>query len=187
MITHSAKETRQEKKQWGWVLEVTGKLGCEQNLKKGLGNRGGGGGGGGGFFIIGGQHSSANYVKTLKIPNPPIIKPTPFHSWLPPIPSRYFASPISTIFEKLHPPFMWDGGVRLLTKTKDIPGCFMLPHSFSFPLQMANCSTQGFFQFCKLKMLLTVLSLRILLTNLFQVIQQSCFKLVCCFLSNFYL
>ena len=51
MITHSAKETRQEKKQWGWVLEVTGKLGCEQNLKKGLGNRGGGGGG---FFIIGG-------------------------------------------------------------------------------------------------------------------------------------
>ena len=44
MITHSAKETRQEKKQWGWVLEVTGKLGCEQNLKKGLGNRGGGGG-----------------------------------------------------------------------------------------------------------------------------------------------
>ena len=43
MITHSAKETRQEKKQWGWVLEVTGKLGCEQNLKKGLGNRGGGG------------------------------------------------------------------------------------------------------------------------------------------------
>ena len=29
MITHSAKETGQQKEQWGWGVEVTGKLGGE--------------------------------------------------------------------------------------------------------------------------------------------------------------
>ena len=37
MITHSVKETGQQKEQWGWWLEVTGKSGgerweVEQNL-----------------------------------------------------------------------------------------------------------------------------------------------------------
>ena len=37
MITHLAKETRQQKEQWGWGSEVTGKWGVEggQNLEKG--------------------------------------------------------------------------------------------------------------------------------------------------------
>ena len=37
MITHSTKETRQQKEQWEWGLEVTGKWGggrVGQNLKK---------------------------------------------------------------------------------------------------------------------------------------------------------
>ena len=42
MITHSAKGTGQQKEQWGWGLEVTGKWeeGIGQNLKKrgGVGN-----------------------------------------------------------------------------------------------------------------------------------------------------
>ena len=35
MITHSAKETRQQNEQWGWGLEGAGKgRGVGQNLKK---------------------------------------------------------------------------------------------------------------------------------------------------------
>ena len=87
-----SKRNKTRKKQWGQGLEVTGKWGSEQNLEKGLGNRGAVGGGGG-LHKIGSQHTSANYVKIFKISNPP-IKPTPFHSWLPPISSTNFASPL---------------------------------------------------------------------------------------------
>ena len=39
MITHSAKETGQQKEQFGWMLEVTGKwrTGCWTKFEKGWG------------------------------------------------------------------------------------------------------------------------------------------------------
>ena len=70
MITHSAKETGQQKVQWGWHLKVTGKWGEEwvgQNLKKrGVGNRVG-------LHKIGGLAPLCQVCKeTLKSPHPPL-------------------------------------------------------------------------------------------------------------------
>ena len=63
MITHSAKETGQQKEQWGWRLEEW----VGQNLKKmGVGNRVG-------LHKIGGLAPLCQVCKeTLKSPHPPL-------------------------------------------------------------------------------------------------------------------
>ena len=66
-ITHSAKETRQQKEQWGWRLDVTGKWeGGGQNLKRG----GGVGNVRGGLHKIGGVRNPRPTMNTLTLPAP---------------------------------------------------------------------------------------------------------------------
>ena len=68
--THSAKETEQQKEQWGLGLEVMGKWGeGGQNLKKR--------GEGVLHKIVGLARLCQLCEETLKIFHPPIIKPTP--------------------------------------------------------------------------------------------------------------
>ena len=88
MTIHSAKETGQQKEQWGFGLVVTGKWGKGWGWRKfekwgwrkfekwgEVGNIGRQGGGGS-SKNRGPAHSSANYVKRLqKLPISPIIKP----------------------------------------------------------------------------------------------------------------
>ena len=63
MVTHSAKETRQQKEQWGWGLVVTEKWGGGGGRLDKVLKRRGGVGNIGGLHKIG--HPSANYVKRL--------------------------------------------------------------------------------------------------------------------------
>ena len=107
VITQSAKETTEravgvgvwnDKKVeglgWGWVGNM-----------------------GGVFIKQGGQHPSANYVKSLKkFPiSAPIMKLPPPHSWLPPFLVK-IPPAITAIFEKFHPP-LYEGwaGVRTIS------------------------------------------------------------------------
>ena len=68
-ITHSAKETRQQKEQWGWRLEATGKVGLDRILKK----RGREGGRVDNIGKVGGGGGSLRKIVRVRKPLPTIV------------------------------------------------------------------------------------------------------------------
>ena len=106
MITHSAKETGQQKEQLGWGFQMAGKWASSTKLERGriqaiqLGV----------FIKQGDQHPWQLCKKILKIFHPPIIKAPPIPGFPPPPPFclqlKFPIHPNTAICEKSHPPFM---------------------------------------------------------------------------------